>query len=64
MRDRAIPVTVSINSSLLARLDNYLEKAGKGRSSFITDLIAERLASASDITVSTIVEEKENRDNG
>ena len=63
MRDRAIPVTISINSSLLARLDNYLEKAGKGRSTFITDLIAERL-SASDITVSTIAEEKENRDNG
>ena len=63
MKDRAIPVTISISSSLLARLDAYLEKAGKGRSSFITDLIAERIAPA-DITVSTIAEEKENRDNG
>lgn len=63
MKDRAIPVTISISSSLLARLDAYLEQAGKGRSSFITDLIAERIA-PSDKTVSTIAEEKENRDNG
>lgn len=64
MKDRAIPVTISISCSLLARLDAYLEKAGKGRSTFITDLIAEHL-SAADITVSTCTEERKgDQDNG
>lgn len=44
MKIRYVPVTISVRSDLLDRVDAYVFGAGTNRSAFITELIAQRLA--------------------
>ena len=61
MKSRKIPVTIAIDSELLPVVDRYVEQHKTSRSTFITDLIVERLEYK---TVSAIDYEKETEKNG
>ena len=61
MKSRKIPITIAIDSAVLPLIDEYVYKNKTSRSTFINDLIAQRL----DIKeVSTNDQEKENKNNG
>lgn len=62
MKSRKIPITIAIDSELLPLLDRAVYQRQTSRSTFITDLIAERLE---DISVSANDEkEQELKQNG
>lgn len=61
MKSRKIPITIAIDSAVLPLIDEYVYENKTTRSTFINDLIAQRL----DIKeVSTNDQEKENKNNG